>query len=146
MRPGTKPKPTKGMSPTTISPDTNVTDIPQRNPFLGPIIAIFSFFLVICGFALLYLYHYHGQRLKYLLRWKRNSRNQKIAPSETSSNQDTSSLNTDPSLSLAPPIPPPRTRRLTREISANESSILTGVHIADPKTQITPLNLNNKIV
>lgn len=81
-----------------------------------------------------------------MLRWKRNSRNQKIAPSETSSNQDTSSLNTDPSLSLAPPIPPPRTRRLTREISANESSILTGVHIADPKTQITPLNLNNKIV
>lgn len=103
--------------------DTSVDEeMPTGVKYMGPLVAILSLFLVLCGFAALYIYHYHGGRIKALMRWNRD-KNQKMAAhaAEVSA----------PSFSepISPPVPPPRTKRIShqiRDIEAEESSVLTG--------------------
>ncbi|XP_058447916.1 uncharacterized protein LOC131428200 [Malaya genurostris] len=127
IRPGQRPLPTRipAINPEQGSSGGNGTDEQNADDelqpgvkYMGPLVAILSLFLVLCGFAALYIYHYHGGRIKALMRWNRN-KNQKCAQ-HTEANA--------PSVEK-PPVPPPRTKRISqqmRDIEAEESSVLTG--------------------
>ncbi|XP_053690918.1 uncharacterized protein LOC128739457 [Sabethes cyaneus] len=139
LRPGQRPTPTRvpSVHPEQGPSSTNETDteeqMPQGVKYMGPLVAIFSLFLVLCGFAALYIYHYHGSRIKALMRWNRD-KNQKIPHhAETSI----------PSMEK-PPVPPPRTKRISqqiRDIEAEESSVLNGSVKSSPLTsQLTTLS------
>ncbi|XP_055602088.1 uncharacterized protein LOC129750917 [Uranotaenia lowii] len=125
LRPGQRPLPTRGP---TVTPETTGDEgigeqnIDEEQPtgvkYMGPLVAMLSLFLVLCGFAALYIYHYHGLRIKALMQWNRNKHHKTMAASETSSQS-----------SSEPPVPPPRTKRISqniRDIEAEESSVLTG--------------------
>lgn len=124
LRPGTKPttrtKPTdatsKAPSETEQGEPSESEEMPGR--FLGPIIAAFTLLVVLCILASIYLYYYHGQRVKHLMLWKREQKTPIISfPPAMSSSLTTA----------APPIPPPRTKRLSQtlqEIHSSESSVL----------------------
>ncbi|KAL1398933.1 hypothetical protein quinque_000294 [Culex quinquefasciatus] len=143
LRPGQRPSPTrvppsKPESGTASNADESegeeTTEVPPVK-YMGPLVSILSLFLVLCGFAALYIYHYHGLRIKALMRWNRD-KNQKNA----SHHLETSSQSSADSVSL-PPVPPPRTKRLSqqiRDIEAEESSILTG-STKSPKLTIPDL-------
>lgn len=124
LRPGTKPttrtKPTETTSTSPTELEKEKTSGTEESPsrLLGPIIAAFTLLVVICILASIYLYYYHGQRVKLLMLWKRE--------------QKTPIISFPPAMSpsvTTPPIPPPRTKRLSQtlqEINANESSVLNG--------------------
>ncbi|XP_019555760.2 uncharacterized protein LOC109425025 [Aedes albopictus] len=129
LRPGYRPTPTRVPA---VTPDQgasgaagNDTSVDEEMPtgvkYMGPLVAILSLFLVLCGFAALYIYHYHGGRIKALMRWNRD-KNQKMAAHVGESAPSF----TEPT---SPPVPPPRTKRIShqiRDIEADESSVLTG--------------------
>lgn len=88
---------------------------PPSNMY-GAIIAIFTFFLVLCFLAAIYIYFYHGDLLKRLLRRQRVSQ------------QKTPLRGDSPVSSIAPPTRPPRTKRLSqtlKDIPHDSSSIMT---------------------
>lgn len=125
LRPGTKPttrtKPTDttSKSPSELEKDktTETEESPSR--LLGPIIAGLTLLVVLCVLASIYLYYYHGQRVKHLMLWKREQKTPIISFPPAMS----------PSVTTMPPIPPPRTKRLSQtlhEINADESSVLNG--------------------
>lgn len=96
--------------------------------FYGAIIAIFTFFLVLLAIASIYIYFYHGDFLKRVLRRQQISQNpQQKVP------LDTSSISSIASSDLLPPPPPPvrpprqKSRNITQtlsNISHDHSSIL----------------------
>jgi len=91
-RPSIKPKPAKPQATdeVTLEPVPGGSDeLPSKPPYFGLLMAVFSLFLVLCGFIAVYIYHYHGKRFKLFMRWNQNK---KTAPE-------------------LPPVPPPRTRR-----------------------------------
>lgn len=125
VRPGTKPttrtKPTDTPTTTPVPPEKGQPSETEESPsrLLGPIVAALALLLVLCMLASIYLYYYHGQRVKHLMLWKREQKTPIISYPPAVS----------PSLTPMPPIPPPRTKRLSQtihEIDANESSVLNG--------------------
>jgi hypothetical protein len=87
----------------------------------GAIIAIFTFFLVLCALVAIYIYFYHGDLLKRMLR------RQRISQQKTPLRSDSpvSSINSSP---IEPPSRPPRTKRLSqtlKDIPHDSSSIMT---------------------
>lgn len=132
LRPGTKPTTTRTKSTDTTQSTTptnaekgqttlETEESPSR--LLGPIIAALTLLLVLCILASIYLYYYHGQRVKHLMLWKREQKTQII--SYPPSVMQPASVPT-----ALPPVPPPRTKRLSQtihEIDANESSVLNGL-------------------
>lgn len=104
-RPSIKPKPTVpsgGTDEVTVEPAPGTSDEAQTGPqYVGLTMALVSLFLVLCGFAALYIYHYHGKRFKLFMRWNQNKKSTGAAPE-------------------LPPVPPPRSRR------PPSSSILIG--------------------
>jgi hypothetical protein len=94
---------------------------PAPSNMYGAIIAIFTFFLVLCSLAAVYIYFYHGDLLKRMLRRQRVS--QQKAPLRSVS--PASSIETSP---FEPPTRPPRTKRLSqtlKDIPHDSSSIMT---------------------
>lgn len=131
MRPGTKTTPPQQTTPMqTKQPETGTVDetsADEQGPrYLGILIAILSLLLAVCVLATIYLYTYHGQRIKHLMHWKKEH------GSSTTQQQHSKSFASVPSStppSSAPPVPPPRTKRLSQsmqEINPNESSVLNG--------------------
>ncbi|XP_058824278.1 uncharacterized protein LOC131684983 [Topomyia yanbarensis] len=125
LRPGQRPLPTRipAINPEqaggsgTDEQDTD-DEMQPGVKYMGPLVAILSLFLVLCGFAALYIYHYHGGKIKALMRWNRD-KNQKF-PQHIEVSAPTMEK---------PPVPPPRTKRISqqmRDIEAEESSVLTG--------------------
>lgn len=129
MRPGIKTTPRA-----KITDGTKTTHVPDIEEFEEPIydsksryisaivISVAALLIVLCLLAAIYLYHYHGQRVKHLMHW--NKRHQKTPVKQTTSVS---------SVSMAPtneaPVPPPRTKRLSQtlnEINPFESSVLNG--------------------
>uniref|UniRef100_A0A1B0D6C3 Chitin-binding type-4 domain-containing protein n=1 Tax=Phlebotomus papatasi TaxID=29031 RepID=A0A1B0D6C3_PHLPP len=121
VRPGTKTTPKTKMSEATrLPPGAADEPLPEGPKYIGALIAIVSLLLVLCCLAVVYLYHYHGQRIKHLMRWQRTK-----APATTAHLTSVESA----------PIPPPRTKRQGHhgsEIDARESSILTGSNSPPP--------------
>lgn len=119
-----KPKPTvTPATPSDAEPGSGTQPEADGPRYLGPIIAALALLVVLCLLAMVYLYHYHGQRVKHFMRWKRD---QKTAPTAAPFQ---SVVSTQPQTSLPPPVPPPRTKRLSQslpEIDPNESSVLNG--------------------
>ncbi|CAD7092479.1 unnamed protein product [Hermetia illucens] len=131
FRPATKTTPSS-TDTSEEEPDYGETEeqIPEEYRYIGIIIAIVSLLLVLCLLAAIYLYHYHGGRVKQLLHWQR----QKDASANLSAVSPSSTLTTNLSTpidvadSKMPPVPPPRTKRLSsvHEISPEESSVVIG--------------------
>ena len=128
-KPGTEKWPVQ-TTPATVPDDEENeidTDATEQKPtgtgnnFMGAIIAIFTFFLVLCSFITIYIFYYHGDRLKHFLRRQHDKKS--VAPVNTSLES--------PVIETAAPVRPPRTKRLSQSISADESSVLTGT---DAKT------------
>lgn len=126
LRPGTKPttrtKTTETTTKTATESETGQTSETEESPsrLLGPLIAAFTLLVVLCILASIYLYYYHGQRVKHLMLWKREQKTPIISYPPAMMT---------PSMQTMPPIPPPRTKRLSQtihEIDANESSVLNG--------------------
>lgn len=122
LRPATKPttrtKPTDKSSEKPTESETGQATDTEESPsrLWGAIIATITLLVVLCMLASIYLYYYHGQRIKHLMLWKREQKTPIISypPAVT------------PSLSPMPPIPPPRTKRLSQtfhDIDANELSV-----------------------
>lgn len=93
-------------------PDTteDVQKPANSSNIYGAIIAIFTFFLVLCTFAAIYVYFYHGDLLKRMLRMQR--KHQKTQLHENSSST-ISSISTSP---MEPPVRPPRAKRLSQTL------------------------------
>jgi hypothetical protein len=141
MKPPTKVKPSTEKWPTNVheneiehnhdhdhddtSSDTNedVQKPPQGSSNIyGAIIAVFTFFLVLCSFVAIYLYFYHGDVLKRLLRRQRNQQKKPF------NDDSSSSISSSPSSPMEPPVRPPRTKRLSqtlKDIQFDHSSIMT---------------------
>jgi hypothetical protein len=105
--------------------DNNNKPSPVSN-FYGALIAMFTFFLVLLAIVTIYIYFYHGDFLKQLLRRQRSSQNQQKVPLDTASSISSITSSSDMSPS-PPPTRPPRTKRLSqtlRDIPHNHSSIL----------------------
>jgi hypothetical protein len=130
-RPGTKKPATS--KPTTSATDTNEvgtdedeSNLPAQKPgtnYMGIFTTVFTLFLVLCGLFTIYLYHYHGQRIKQLLSWNRNKNN------ATHVEKGQLESHHQPPMMTAPPKPPPRVKRHShslRDINSDESSVLTG--------------------
>lgn len=122
IKPPTKVKPTTDKWPTNdpneneIDHDDTLTDANedvQKPPsnFFGAIIAMFTFFLVLCAIAAIYIYYYHGDLLKRLLR--RQQKLQKLPLDSDGSSSVSSIASSSP---LEPPVRPPRTKRLTQTL------------------------------
>lgn len=139
MRPsGTKAptKPTHSTTSSSAKPEAGEQpgDEPTGPRYLGPIIAALSLLVVLCVLATIYLYSYHGQRIKHLMRWNRpEKKSQSIGQQPQHQHQHIiggKAFTPPPHPTMAPPpVPPPRTKRLSTsmaEIDANESSVLNG--------------------
>lgn len=121
LRPITRPT-TKHAKPTnattTEQPSLDIeTDAQEHGPrYLAPLIAILTLLVVLCALAAVYLYHYHGQRIKQLMAWKREQKTQNISfpPAIIGSQQQKHYMPPPPS--VPPPVPPPRTKRLSQSV------------------------------
>lgn len=76
--------------------------------FFGAIIAMFTFFLVLCTIIAIYVHFYHGDLLKRALR-----RQQRTSPFDSESSSSISSSSASP---IPPPVRPPRIKRLTQTL------------------------------
>ncbi|XP_053680772.1 uncharacterized protein LOC128731665 [Anopheles nili] len=135
--PNQKPTPTRAPGATTepSAGEEPIEEPPKGVKYMGPLVAIMSLFLVLCGFAALYIYHYHGGRIKALIRWNREKAQKSGGPS----NEPPSAGHND--LEANAPVPPPRTKRISnqiRDIDAQESSVLSG----STKMRKSPLEIN----
>lgn len=127
LRPITRPttKHTKPTNATTEQPSLDIeTDAQEHGPkYLGPLIAVLTLLVVLCALAAVYLYHYHGQRIKQLMQWKREQKTQNISfpPAiSASGNQQQQHRYLPPPPSVPPPVPPPRTKRLSQTVHHDE--------------------------
>jgi len=92
---------------------TNETSETQKpSNFYGAIIAVFTFFLVLCALAAIYIYFYHGDVLKSVLR--RHQQQQKAPLSTNNNSTPVGSISS--SLEVASPVRPPRTKRLSQNL------------------------------
>lgn len=129
VRPGIKTKPTAKITDgtkTTPKEDVETFEIPTQDSatrYLGAIVIILSALLVVlCLLAAIYLYHYHGSRVKQFMHWN-NQQHQK-SPTLSNHHHVTPSFATTKPMSIvtpttpvypAPnfeaPVPPPRVKR-----------------------------------
>ncbi|XP_053669317.1 uncharacterized protein LOC128719713 [Anopheles marshallii] len=141
LRPGQKPTPTRTPDSSTEPSEGEepIEEPPKGVKYMGPLVAIMSLFLVLCGFAALYIYHYHGGRIKALMRWNREKTQKSGHGTEQASgNVVPPTHQTD--VEANAPVPPPRMKRISsqiRDIDAQESSVLSG----STKRQ-SPLDMN----
>ncbi|XP_050070224.1 uncharacterized protein LOC126558278 [Anopheles maculipalpis] len=142
LRPGQKPTPTRAPDSSTEPSEGEepIEEPPKGVKYMGPLVAIMSLFLVLCGFAALYIYHYHGGRIKALMRWNREKAQKSGHTADTSANLATASAPHHGDVEANAPVPPPRMKRISsqiRDIDAQESSVLSG----STKRQ-SPLDIN----
>lgn len=85
--------------------------------FITFVIIFLSFVLVLCILAAIYLYYYHGQKIKDLLRWKNNK--------DSSTDNEIQEKKVSTFQIERPPVPPPRTKRLSlvREMTPDYPSV-----------------------
>lgn len=112
-------------------PPTQEETNEERYTYMGIVITILSLLLVLCIIAIIYIYHYHGQRIKHILQWKydKNKENKSNINGINKNDGTVSSITKTIVTSLPPPVPPPRTKRLTQIvkdeiINPNASSII----------------------
>lgn len=125
MRPGTKTTPRGKLTDatkTTTRPDTEETfeePIYTGSRLMSTLVIILStLLLVLCILAAIYLYHYHGQRVKHLMHWNQHHHKTGLKTAPTPIVQMNAGI---------PPVPPPRTKRLSQsEINPFESSVVSG--------------------
>lgn len=124
-RPGTGKPTTRAPAtePTPTSADGEDAEVAAEDGprYLAPIIAVVALLVVLCILASIYLYNYHGQRIKQLLHWNRANKQQTAEPWST----PVSSM-PPPSLVSVPPVAPPRTKRLSQSLSDYEVNGLGG--------------------
>lgn len=90
---------------------------PQSNNFFGAVIAVFTFFLVLCTIAAIYIYFYHGDLLKdFLNRCRNNSEATSSRLTTSTARSSVSSAMTDSTANDPPPARPPRTKRLSQTL------------------------------
>lgn len=115
---------------TKTTPPTDVETFEEpiyddSSRYLGAIVIILSALLVVlCLLFAIYLYHYHGNRVKQLMHW--NQQHQKSSPVNMSTSKPVSP--TYPPPSFDPPVPPPRTKRLSQtlsEVTSFEPSVIS---------------------
>lgn len=130
IRPGTKPtKQTSRITDGTKStPATDVEtfEVPVYDPssrYLGAVVIILSTLLVVlCLLFAIYLYYYHGSRVKHFMHWNQQTHH-KSPPSPMSGGLSISSKPVSmiqpnyPPPEFDPPVPPPRTKRLSQTLS-----------------------------
>ena len=99
-------------TPSETNEDSQKPSSPSSpSNFFGAIIAMFTFFLVLCAFAAIYVYVYHGDILKSLLRrqhYHENTLLRNVNPSPTSL--------LEPLPQDEPPQRPPRTKNLAQNL------------------------------
>lgn len=128
IRPGTKTTPRAKITDGTKStphPDTEVETFEEpvydsTSRYLGAIVIILSALLVVlCLLAAIYLYHYHGNRVKQFMHW--NQHHQKTVPNTMSGGKPVSMVSptqpTYPPPAFDAPVPPPRTKRLSQTLN-----------------------------
>lgn len=133
VRPKTKTTKTSGKI-TDFTKSTPRTDVEtfeepvydQSSRYLGAIVIILSALLVVlCLLFAIYLYHYHGNRVKQIMHW--NQQHQK--PANMSASKPVSIVSpTYPPPAFEAPIPPPRTKRLSQtlnEVTSFEPSVIS---------------------
>lgn len=127
LKPATKAttKSTSTMRTTDVSGEVEATATEETAPlYLGLLISLISLLAVLCMLVAIYLYNYHGQRIKQLLHWNKDHKASKQAADITTHTNAT----LPPPPSTVAPVPPPRTKRLSQslhDIEANESSVLS---------------------
>lgn len=132
-RPGTKTTPRGKITDGTKS--TPATDVetfeePVYDPntrYLGAIVIILSALLVVlCLLAAIYLYHYHGNRVKQFMHWnqqQQQQQHQQKTPMPTSLDASKSIIVTPtyPPPNFDAPVPPPRAKRLSQTLNDVQS-------------------------
>lgn len=120
IRPGTKPTQRAKISDATKStPSADVETFEEpiydnSSRYLGAIVIILSALLVVlCLLFAIYLYHYHGSRVKQFMHW--NQKHQKSPQDNMSLTKPVSP--TYPPPPFDPPVPPPRTKRLSQSLN-----------------------------
>lgn len=128
LKPATKAttKATSTMRTTDVSGevDASATNEETGPIYLGPLIAVIALLAVLCVLVAIYLYNYHGQRIKHLLHWNNDHK----AAAKRADATNTNTITLPPPPSTAAPVPPPRTKRLSQslhDIEATESSVLS---------------------
>lgn len=127
VRPGIKTTPRGKITDATRSttrPDTEETfEEPayDGSRLMGTMVIILStLLLVLCILAAIYLYHYHGQRVKQFMHWNQHHQKTGLKTAPTPVVQ----MNT-----ANPPVAPPRAKRLSQtlqDINPYESSVVNG--------------------
>lgn len=110
-------------SPTETNEDIQKPPQSSSSNIYGVIIAMFTFFLVLCAFVAIYIFFYHGDLLKRILR--RQNEHQRKTPFHVDNASTLSSMSSSP---LEPPVRPPRSKRLSqtlKDITHDHSSIMT---------------------
>lgn len=115
MKPPSRVKPTTEKWPpsdvdheTSTVSNEDVQKPPQESSNVyGVVIAIFTFFLVLCALIAIYIYFYHGDFLKGLLQRQESQQKPTINSSAVST------ISSSPS---EPPVRPPRTKRLSQTL------------------------------
>lgn len=128
-KPSIRPKPSKPPKGTTTDvtvepvPGTEENEIPQGPSYMGPVVALFSLFLVLCGFAAIYLYHYHGKRFKLFMRWNKNKQTKHQHHATMTPPAHHQVVPIPPAPTEKPPVPPPRK---SRPPQISHSSVVIG--------------------
>lgn len=108
--PASKPNKTNNVPPVTedtIPQSEDVsTEITGRSILVAFLIVFLTLVLVLCILFAIYLYHYHGQKIKDILRWKPD----KDSLPESDNIQE---KRANTFIIERPPVPPPRTKRLS---------------------------------
>lgn len=132
VRPGIKTTPKAKIidaTQTTTERDTEdietfeepIYEIPRYISAL--IIAVVALLIVLCLLAAIYLYHYHGQRVKQFMHWNQHQhqhQHHQKAPMRSTS------MSAPPNM---PPAAPPRTKRLSQTIQTinpYDSNVMNG--------------------
>lgn len=87
----------------------------------GAIIAMFTFFLVLCAFVAIYIYFYHGHLLKRIMH------SHQTTPLQSDTASTISSTSTPSSIVVEAPIRPPRMKRLSQTLkdAHNDHNMIT---------------------
>ncbi|KAL5274619.1 hypothetical protein ACFFRR_000984 [Megaselia abdita] len=95
-------------------------DTTQGSIFIALLIIFLSFIFVLCILAAIYIYHYHGQTIKDILRWKQDK------DSSMTSDFRNDQENKIPTSTIERPPVPPRTKRLplVREMTTDYTSVV----------------------
>lgn len=142
IRPGTKPtKPSRITDGTKSTPATDVEtfEVPVYDPssrYLGAVVIILSTLLVVlCLLFAIYLYYYHGSRVKHFMHWNQPTHHKSPPPPMSGmsiSSKPVSMVQPNyPPPAFDAPVPPPRSR--TKRLSQT----LDDVASFDPSTMST---------